>query len=117
MKVLFHLFLGLYILELYLIGLFFLVRDEKGNAACVGQGTLIIVLTALTAAYHVFLKRAYGPLIRTVPVMLSSGTIGNMPQSEDVIPGTWFERFRQHVERLHGAIYNFIEEDISLLEN
>ncbi|KAL8644572.1 MAG: hypothetical protein Q9210_007186 [Variospora velana] len=116
-KGLFLLFLGLYFLEVYLVGLFFLVRDEKGKPACIGQGIAMVASIASTAVYHMFLKRAYEPLISTVPVMLSSGTIGNVPKNEDTAPRTWFEKFRQDVERLHRAMYKFVEEDVSPLES
>lgn len=65
-KRLIHLLLGLYFLELKL---FFLARDEKGNATCIGQGVTMVVIAALTAVHHVFLARAYGTLINTVTVM------------------------------------------------
>ena len=67
-----QLFVGLYVMELYLIGLFFLVRDENGRVACTGQGLIMIIATFLTAAYQVLLGQAFKPLSRHLPVVLDS---------------------------------------------
>ena len=56
-------------MELYLIGLFFLVRDEAGRVACVGQGVIMVVVTFLTAAYQVLLRQAFKPLARHLPIV------------------------------------------------
>ncbi|RDL31558.1 Uncharacterized protein BP5553_09767 [Venustampulla echinocandica] len=47
-----QLFTGIYFMELCLAGLFFLVRDADGRAACTTQATIMIVVTALTTLFH-----------------------------------------------------------------
>ncbi|KAI0171856.1 DUF221-domain-containing protein [Hypoxylon sp. FL1284] len=61
-------FTGLYVMELCLIGLFFLVRDEKGQVACAPQAIIMIVAIVLTAIYQLLLNRSFGPLFRYLPI-------------------------------------------------
>lgn len=70
-----QLFTGLYVMELSLIGLFFLVRDEKGDVACKGQAICMIVLTVLTVVYQYLLNEAFGPLIRYLPITLEDDAV------------------------------------------
>ncbi|KAB5572383.1 hypothetical protein GE09DRAFT_1170546 [Coniochaeta sp. 2T2.1] len=61
-------FTGLYVMELCLIGLFLLMRDE--NSASVGIPQAIIMLVALicTALYQILLNKSFGPLFRYLPI-------------------------------------------------
>lgn len=61
---------GVYVLEITLIGLFFLVRDEQGNAVCTPQAIIMIVALALTAAYHYILESMMAPMYELLPVTL-----------------------------------------------
>lgn len=61
-------FTGLYFMELCLIGLFFLVRDEDDNAACVPQAIIMIVAMILTVLFQVLLNWSFGPLLRYLPI-------------------------------------------------
>ena len=65
-----QLFVGLYVMECYLIGLFFLVRNEDDQVACIGQGVIMTIVTLLTASYQILLNQAFGPLFRYLPVVL-----------------------------------------------
>ena len=47
-----QLFAGIYVLEVVLIALFFLVRDTKDNVACSSQAIIMIVVTVLTVVFH-----------------------------------------------------------------
>jgi hypothetical protein len=47
-----QLFTGIYFMELYLAGLFFLVRDADNRATCTAQAVIIIISTVLTALFH-----------------------------------------------------------------
>jgi len=67
-----QLFTGLYGMELYLAGLFFLVRNQDGQVCCVGQGVIMMFTTCLTAAYQILLNHAFGPLCKNLPVMLDA---------------------------------------------
>lgn len=114
-KALFQLFLGLYCMEIYLIGLFFLVRDDKNRVACIGQGIIMVAALAATATYHIFLKQAYDPLIKNVPVVLSSGTFGNVPRGNytSKVAYTWIRRLRTQARELYHMVHQFLDEDIS----
>jgi hypothetical protein len=61
-------FTGLYVMELCMIGLFFLVRDAAGNAACVPQAIIMIVLIFATALYQILLNMSFAPLFRHLPI-------------------------------------------------
>jgi hypothetical protein len=65
-----QLFAGIYVMEICLIGMFFLVRDDKGNVACEGQAICMIVVLALTLGYQYFLNEAFDPLFRYLPITL-----------------------------------------------
>lgn len=75
-----QLFTGLYVMELCLVGLFFLVRDsdELGNSVgtpCKGQGIVMIVVFFLTMMYQYLLNRAFGPLFRYLPITLEDEAV------------------------------------------
>ncbi|KAJ4300323.1 hypothetical protein N0V88_002996 [Collariella sp. IMI 366227] len=61
-------FTGLYVMELCLIGLFFLVEDENGVNVCFPQGIIMLVAFALTALYQYVLNSSFGPLLRYLPI-------------------------------------------------
>ncbi|KAI2624231.1 DUF221-domain-containing protein [Hypoxylon sp. NC1633] len=63
-----HTFTGLYVMELCLVGLFFLVRDQNGGVACAPQAIIMIVAIVLTAIYQLLLNRSFGPLFRYLPI-------------------------------------------------
>lgn len=65
-----QLFTGLYVMEIYLIGLFFLLRDKQSKPPCIGQGTIMIVVLLFTVVYQTLLTQAYEPLLQNLPVML-----------------------------------------------
>jgi hypothetical protein len=70
-----QLFTGLYIMEICLIGLFFLVRDQDDNVACKGQAICMIVVLVLTAGFQILLNEAFNPLIRYLPITLEEDAI------------------------------------------
>ncbi|KAL5360686.1 hypothetical protein BJX96DRAFT_175533 [Aspergillus floccosus] len=70
-----QLFTGIYIMEIALIGLFFLVRDVEGSVACKGQAICMIVVLILTVGYQVLLSEAFGPLIRYLPITLEDEAV------------------------------------------
>lgn len=65
-----QLFAGIYVMEICLIGMFFLVRDDKGNVACEGQAICMIVVSILTVGFQYFLNEAFDPLFRYLPITL-----------------------------------------------
>ncbi|KAA8650441.1 hypothetical protein EYZ11_000824 [Aspergillus tanneri] len=70
-----QLFTGIYVMEVSLIGLFFLVRDVQGTVACKGQAICMIVVLILTVGYQYLLNEAFGPLIRYLPITLEDDAV------------------------------------------
>jgi hypothetical protein len=63
-----QLFTGLYVLELCLVGLFFIATGVDGRLTCIPHGLAMLVVLALTVAYQFFLNRTFGPLMDYLPV-------------------------------------------------
>jgi predicted RNA-binding protein YlxR (DUF448 family) len=63
-------FIGLYFMEICLIGLFFLVRDAKNNAACELQGAIMVIVLLLTACYQIWLAVNFNGLYKYAPVRM-----------------------------------------------
>ncbi|KAM7218587.1 protein of unknown function DUF221 domain containing protein [Rhypophila decipiens] len=61
-------FTGLYVMELCMVGLFFLVEDEDNNNVCFPQAITMIVALILTALYQFLLNSSFGPLLRYLPI-------------------------------------------------
>lgn len=70
-----QLFTGLYIMEIALIAMFFLVEDDKGKRAAKVQGIIMVIFLAGTFAYQLLLDNAFGPLIRYIPVTLEDAAV------------------------------------------
>jgi hypothetical protein len=85
-------FTGLYVMEVCLIGLFFLVTDENGRLACAPQAIIMIVVTALTALYQILLNLSFGPMFRYLPITF---------EDEAVIRDEAFQRAQ---DRLLGLV-------------
>ena len=62
-----QLFTGVYVMELCMIGLFLLARDDRNKAACVGQAVVMIIATAMTLGFQYLLNDAFAPLLRFMP--------------------------------------------------
>lgn len=63
-----QLFAGLYVMELCLIGIFFIARGPDGQSSCVPHGTIMVTVLTLTVAHQYSLKRTFDPLIRYLPI-------------------------------------------------
>ena len=70
-----QLFAGIYVLEISLIGLFFLVRDTQDNVACTPQAAIMIVVLVLTAAFHFVMEHHLRPLYEFLPVALEDSAV------------------------------------------
>ncbi|CAD6580331.1 MAG: hypothetical protein ASARMPREDX12_009526 [Alectoria sarmentosa] len=75
-----QLFTGLYLMELCLIGLFFLVKDADSDGSAVGtpckvQGIIMIIVLILTFLYQWLLNAAFGPLLRYLPITLEDEAV------------------------------------------
>lgn len=70
-----QLFAGVYVLEITLIGLFFLVRDLQNNVACLPQAIIMIIALVLTAALHYVMEQSLSPLYELLPVTLEDSAV------------------------------------------
>jgi hypothetical protein len=70
-----QLFTGLYVMELCLVGLFFLVRNDKGNVACTPQAIIMIVVAGCTVLYQYLLNEAFSPLFKFLPLNLEDDAV------------------------------------------
>jgi hypothetical protein len=68
-------FTGVYFMELCLIGLFILVRDDNLNAVGIPQAIIMAVVTALTVLYQVLLNQAFSPLFYHLPITLEDDAV------------------------------------------
>ena len=70
-----QLFTGLYVMELCMIGLFFIRRDAQGQVACVPQAVIMIVVMALTVLYQILLNQAFAPMFEYIPITLEDDAV------------------------------------------
>lgn len=63
-----QLFTGLYVMQLCLIGHFFMATGADGRAACVPHGITMTAVLGLTVAYQLFVNRSFHSLISYLPV-------------------------------------------------
>lgn len=63
-----QMFTGLYIMELCLVGLFFLVQDANDKVLCSAQGIIMVVAIFLTVLFQFLLNKEFGPLLRYLPI-------------------------------------------------
>lgn len=96
-------FVGLYVMEIALIGMFFLVRNAAGDVACTGQAIGMIIILILTAGYQILLNEAFGPLFRYLPITLEDDAVRRD------------EEFARAMQRKHGLIEE--ENEIEDLED
>ncbi|CAN8102939.1 unnamed protein product [Discula destructiva] len=87
-----QMFTGLYVMELCLVGLFFLVRDPVDQSGlCYPQGIIMVVSIFLTALFQILLNQEFGPLLRYLPITF---------EDEAVLRDRAFEKARQERESL-----------------
>jgi hypothetical protein len=79
-----QLFIGVYFMELCLAGLFFLVRDADGQAACTPQAIIMIFAAVLTALFHYALN--HGHKLHWLPKILEQkvGQFGNKGKAQSI---------------------------------
>lgn len=70
-----QLFVGVYFLELCLIGFFFISTDQNDNVACIPQGAIMIVCLVFTIVYQWQLNRAFDPLFQYLPITLEDEAV------------------------------------------
>ncbi|KAK4542665.1 hypothetical protein LTR36_006237 [Oleoguttula mirabilis] len=70
-----QLFTGIYLMEICLIGFFFISQNRNGNVACIPQGAVMIVVAVFTALYQWQLNRAFDPLFKYLPITLEDEAV------------------------------------------
>lgn len=95
-----QMFTGLYVMELCLVGLFFLVQDADGTVLCYSQAIIMIVSIFLTGLFQIFLNREFGPLLRYLPITF---------EDEAVLRD---QAFQQEQNRRMGLYQDEDEEDL-----
>ena len=70
-----QLFTGLYVMDLCMVGLFFIRKDANGELACVPQAIIMIVVMVLTALYQILLNQAFAPMFEYMPITLEDDAV------------------------------------------
>ncbi|KAJ6473515.1 hypothetical protein C8R47DRAFT_1053586 [Mycena vitilis] len=73
-KAITHMFVGLYIQQVCMAGLFFLARDQNGSASSTPQAILMVALIALTILFQLLISNSFGPLLHALPLSLADKT-------------------------------------------
>ncbi|KAL8284084.1 hypothetical protein RQP46_005197 [Phenoliferia psychrophenolica] len=81
-KALSHIFVGLYIEQVCMAGLFFLARDDNNKASSIPEGALMIVLIVITIFFQLTMNAGYEPLIAYLPLSLA-GRIEDIQREGD----------------------------------
>ena len=68
-------FLGLYVMELCLIRLFFLVRNAQGDTAPAPQAIIMIVVLMFTALFQFLFNKSFGLLLEHIPITLEDDAV------------------------------------------
>jgi hypothetical protein len=103
-KALKHLLAGLYLMQVCLAALFFLVRDSQGSARCIGQACVMVLATGLTAVYHRLLCRAFNPLLSFSPTALKDALARDMSAKDTPAKDTSAEDATPSPLFLHEAL-------------
>ncbi|KAJ7686662.1 hypothetical protein B0H17DRAFT_984958 [Mycena rosella] len=73
-KAITHVFVGLYIQQVCMIGLFFLAQNENKKPSATPQGALMVVLIVFTILFQMLINNSYGPLKHALPLSLADKT-------------------------------------------
>ena len=102
-----HLYIEKYILEVYLVGPFALVRDNTDHFVCVGQVGLIVVILIATALFQQFLCQSFWPLTQQQPLCTAQPTRPNNCITEKHVGDmhdNWLDEFTKASLRGRSAI-------------
>ncbi|QPG75196.1 hypothetical protein FOA43_002546 [Brettanomyces nanus] len=83
-----QLYAGIYSLEIFVMGLLFVVTDENGNNTCLVLGALLIVIICLTIWAHMSVNNKYNRGINSIPynILKEMGRIDGRPTSSLASP-------------------------------
>ena len=70
-----QLFIGIYVMELCLVGYFFISTDEDGTVVCAPQAGIMIVCFAFTVLFQWLLNSAFKPLFQYLPITLEDEAV------------------------------------------
>lgn len=76
-KALGHIFVGLYIEQICMCGLFFLAQDANGNQSAIPEGAIMVVLIVITVLYHIVINSGYQPLVKFLPLSIAPKLAAN----------------------------------------
>lgn len=79
-----QLFTKLYVMEIYLIGLFALVRDDKNRVTCSGQVVIMVLVLFSTAFYQIHVNQEYESLFKHLSLMLYESSLIAISQGSNV---------------------------------
>lgn len=71
-KALTHIFVGLYIEQICLAGLFFLAQDSNGKQSAIPQGAIMVVLIVITVLFQLLMLKSYKPLVDNLPLSMNA---------------------------------------------
>lgn len=112
-KALNQLFVGLYVMEIYLIGLFSLVRDSRNRAACSGQAVMMTIVALLTIVYQRIVNQGYQSHFQHLPICEAKEVdeISAMPKSNTNFRIADFIDKSSLINRARGLLRIFVVED------
>jgi hypothetical protein len=86
-----QLFTGIYVMELALIGLFFLVRDAQSTTTvvCLPQAIIMIVCLACTVLFQILVNWTFSPLYRYMPITLEDDAVRRDEEFERAQSKRW----------------------------
>jgi hypothetical protein len=114
-----QLFVGLYVMEIYLIGLFSLVRDSQNRAACPGQAVIMTIVALLTIVYQRIVNQGYQSHFRHLPICDAKEVNQDsaMPKSKTNSRTLDFLDKSYLINRAGGILRFFVVEDtLEMLE-
>lgn len=94
-----QLFTGIYVLELCLIGLFFLARNEDESFACLGQAVIMIIAFVLTCSFQILVNRTFTTLLRQAHSASRHDAPNNGPDGISANASEPFEDAVLHIPR------------------
>jgi len=65
-----QLFTGLYVMEVCLVSLFAMIKDEKGKSAALPQTVIMVLALGFTVLFQFFMNTTFDPLLHYLPVEL-----------------------------------------------
>ncbi|KAI5480450.1 AMP deaminase [Pseudohyphozyma bogoriensis] len=71
-KAITHIFVGLYIEQVCMCGLFFLAQDNNGKNSAIPEGAIMVVLIVLTIFFQLTMYSGYKPLIAYLPLSVAA---------------------------------------------